>query len=202
MTTVTNGVAERERLNGDCRFGFWNSAKGRGKEKQVVAIANIHPASPPPQGMSFQCISRLVVDPFVYVGEIWIVWKWENGWMDHSTFGCRKLRTLRWRSIFLLLSSRSPMGLKEYQVLGRHLPTANDATPKIYRMRIFAPNEVVAKSRFWYFLRWVWNGIAKGISEADGFVRKLKKVKAANGEIVGVNQVSWLSSLSQQSSVF
>ena len=47
------------------------------------------------------------------------------------------------------------MTLKEYQVVGRHLPTEQDATPKLYRMRIFAPNEVVAKSRFWYFLRFV-----------------------------------------------
>jgi large subunit ribosomal protein L18Ae len=48
------------------------------------------------------------------------------------------------------------MGLREYQVVGRHLPTELDPTPKIYRMRIFAPNEVVAKSRFWYFLRCVY----------------------------------------------
>jgi hypothetical protein len=47
------------------------------------------------------------------------------------------------------------MGLIEYQVVGRHLPTDAEPTPKIYRMRIFAPNEVVAKSRFWYFLRCV-----------------------------------------------
>jgi hypothetical protein len=38
-------------------------------------------------------------------------------------------------------------------------------------MRIFATNEVVAKSRFWYFLG------------------KLRKIKKANGEIVSVNQV-------------
>ncbi|KAG9311574.1 60S ribosomal protein L18A [Chiua virens] len=61
------------------------------------------------------------------------------------------------------------MGLQEFQVVGRHLPTESDPTPKIYRMRIFAPNEVVAKSRFWYFLR------------------QLKKVKKASGEIIGVN---------------
>ena len=47
------------------------------------------------------------------------------------------------------------MPLQEYQVVGRHLPTEHEANPKIYRMRIFAPNEVVAKSRFWYFLRCV-----------------------------------------------
>ncbi|EIM87642.1 60S ribosomal protein L20 [Stereum hirsutum FP-91666 SS1] len=64
------------------------------------------------------------------------------------------------------------MGLTEYQVVGRHLPTESEPTPKIYRMRIFAVNDVVAKSRFWYFLR------------------KLKKVKKANGEIIGVNIIS------------
>ncbi|KAF4579464.1 60S ribosomal protein L20 [Pleurotus pulmonarius] len=63
------------------------------------------------------------------------------------------------------------MGLQEYQVVGRHLPSESEPTPKIYRMRIFAPNEVVAKSRFWYFLR------------------QLKKVKKASGEIIGVNVI-------------
>ena len=48
------------------------------------------------------------------------------------------------------------MTVSEYQVVGRHLPTEVDPTPKIYRMRIFALNEVVAKSRFWYFLRYVY----------------------------------------------
>jgi hypothetical protein len=49
---------------------------------------------------------------------------------------------------------RLQMGLTEYQVVGRHLPTESEPNPKIYRMRIFAPNDVVAKSRFWYFLRY------------------------------------------------
>lgn len=61
--------------------------------------------------------------------------------------------------------------LTEYQVIGRHLPTETAPTPKLYRMRIFAPNSVVAKSRFWYFLK------------------KLRKVKKANGEIVSLNVV-------------
>jgi hypothetical protein len=59
----------------------------------------------------------------------------------------------------------------EYQVVGRHLPTTEEPTPKLYRMRIFAPNDVVAKSRFWYYLR------------------QLHKVKKASGEIVGINVV-------------
>lgn len=65
-----------------------------------------------------------------------------------------------------------PLGrLTEYQVIGRHLPTEANPAPKLYRMRIFAPNTVVAKSRFWYFLM------------------KLRKVKKANGEIVSLNVV-------------
>ncbi|KAL3463376.1 60S ribosomal protein L20 [Aspergillus heterothallicus] len=62
--------------------------------------------------------------------------------------------------------------LTEYQVIGRHLPTEANPTPKLYRMRIFAPNTVVAKSRFWYFLT------------------QLRKVKKANGEIVSLNVIS------------
>jgi large subunit ribosomal protein L18Ae len=62
--------------------------------------------------------------------------------------------------------------LQEYEVIGRHLPTEANPTPAMYRMTIFAPNETVAKSRFWYFLR------------------GLRKVKKATGEIVSVKAVS------------
>lgn len=63
------------------------------------------------------------------------------------------------------------MTIREYQIIGRRLPSTQDANPQLYRMRIFAVNEVVAKSRYFYFLR------------------KLKKIKRANGEIVSVNEV-------------
>ena len=63
----------------------------------------------------------------------------------------------------------SQMGLTEYQVVGRHLPTENEPNPKIYRMRIFAPNDVVAKSRFWYFLRYHRLTIWWQISILTGF---------------------------------
>jgi large subunit ribosomal protein L18Ae len=62
--------------------------------------------------------------------------------------------------------------MQEYQVIGRHLPTEREPTPKLYRMRIFAKNETVAKSRFWYF------------------VRQLRKMKKTTGEIVAVNVIS------------
>lgn len=61
--------------------------------------------------------------------------------------------------------------MHEYQIIGRRLPSTSEPSPKLYKMRIFAPNEVVAKSRFFYFLR------------------QLKKIKKANGEIVSVNEV-------------
>lgn len=65
--------------------------------------------------------------------------------------------------------------LHQYHVVGRMVPGKAGSDPKeetaVYRMRIFAPNPVVAKSRFWYFLR------------------KLKRVKRANGEILAVNEI-------------
>ncbi|KAF3189782.1 60S ribosomal protein L20, variant 2 [Orbilia oligospora] len=61
--------------------------------------------------------------------------------------------------------------LQEYQVIGRKLPSETDETPRLYRMRIFAPNDVVAKSRFWYFLK------------------KLRKVKKSAGEIISLNVI-------------
>ncbi|KAJ1981584.1 60S ribosomal protein L20B [Dimargaris verticillata] len=59
----------------------------------------------------------------------------------------------------------------EYSIVGRKLPSDAEPTPRLYRMRIFAPNDIVAKSRFWYFLK------------------RMKKIKKANGEIVGFNQI-------------
>merc|ERR1712198_328256 len=46
-----------------------------------------------------------------------------------------------------------------------------DPNPQLYKMRVFAPDRVTAKSRFWYF------------------VSKLKKMKKTSGEIVSVQQV-------------
>lgn len=67
--------------------------------------------------------------------------------------------------------SHSSGRLQEFDVIGRHLPTEANPTPALYRMTIFAPNATVAKSRYWYFLR------------------GLKKVKKATGEIVSVKVV-------------
>ena len=38
----------------------------------------------------------------------------------------------------------------QYQVVGRALPTATNENPKAYRMKLWATDEVRAKSKFWY----------------------------------------------------
>ncbi|KAL0363560.1 UNVERIFIED_CONTAM: 60S ribosomal protein L18a-2 [Sesamum calycinum] len=63
------------------------------------------------------------------------------------------------------------LAFHQYQVVGRALPTETDEHPKIYRMKLWATNEVRAKSKFWYFLR------------------KLKKVKKSNGQILAINEI-------------
>jgi len=61
--------------------------------------------------------------------------------------------------------------LREYQVVGRRKPSEADQSPAVYRMRIFATNDVTAKSRFWYVLK------------------QTHKMKKASGEILSVNEL-------------
>ena len=63
------------------------------------------------------------------------------------------------------------MKIRQYLVMGRKLPTEQDPTPKVFAIRLFARNEVIAKSKFWYHLR-----------------RQLK-LKSAQGQILSVNQI-------------
>jgi large subunit ribosomal protein L18Ae len=61
--------------------------------------------------------------------------------------------------------------LKQYKIVGRKHATEKMPNPPLFRMTIFAPDHVVAKSRFWYFLR------------------QLRRIKKANGEIVDIQEV-------------
>uniref|UniRef100_A0A2K5IX86 Large ribosomal subunit protein eL20 n=1 Tax=Colobus angolensis palliatus TaxID=336983 RepID=A0A2K5IX86_COLAP len=63
-----------------------------------------------------------------------------------------------------------PSALLEYKVVGRCLPTPKCHTPPLHRMRIFAPNHVVAKYPFRHF------------------VSQLKKMKKSSGDIVYCGQ--------------
>jgi hypothetical protein len=82
-------------------------------------------------------------------------------------------------------SWRAPPQFHEYLVVGRGLPTEKTPEPTIYRMRIFAPNALVARSKFWYFMK------------------RLSDVKKMNGEILLCTEVGapppgcagWVSSV-------
>ena len=42
--------------------------------------------------------------------------------------------------------------MRHYQVVGRKAPTDENPNPEAYRMIVFAPNAVIAKSKFWYYM--------------------------------------------------
>ncbi|KJE88864.1 ribosomal protein L18ae [Capsaspora owczarzaki ATCC 30864] len=61
--------------------------------------------------------------------------------------------------------------LRQFEIIGRKLPTEKEPVTKLYRMKIFAPNDIVARSRFWYFLS------------------KLRKFKKTSGEVVSCSEI-------------
>jgi len=71
------------------------------------------------------------------------------------------------------LKSSHTAVMHEYVIYGRRKPTEKypEEECPVYRMRLFAPDSVIARSRFWYYLS------------------LLKKVKKANGEIVSVHEI-------------
>merc|ERR1712031_111906 len=66
---------------------------------------------------------------------------------------------------------REMSGFRQYEVIGRHVPTERDPNPKAYRIKLFSKNEANAKSRFWYF------------------IRRIVKMKKASGEILSVREI-------------
>ena len=73
--------------------------------------------------------------------------------------------------IYCVFFSLSFFQLKEFEIIGRALPTEKNSSPPLYKMRIFAPDEVIGKSKYWYF------------------VSRLKKIKKSTGEIVSCRRV-------------
>ena len=51
------------------------------------------------------------------------------------------------------------------------MPTQNELNPGIFKMRVFAKNPVLAKSKFWYFLK------------------RQQRIKRANGEVLSVSEI-------------
>lgn len=61
---------------------------------------------------------------------------------------------------------------RHFLIVGRKkVKEDTESDNKIYKMRIFAKDEVHAKSKFWYFLR------------------KMNKIKKANGEVLAVSEI-------------
>nr|AGE89254.1 60S ribosomal protein L18a [Cryptocaryon irritans] len=63
------------------------------------------------------------------------------------------------------------MNIHQYLVTGRRLPSEQDKEPQIYAIRVFAKNEILAKSKFWYQMS------------------LQHKIKRANGEVLAVNEI-------------
>jgi large subunit ribosomal protein L18Ae len=79
-------------------------------------------------------------------------------------------------------SNKTGNNVHQFLVVGRGHPSNENPNPKIFKMRIFADDQVRAKSKFWYFLK------------------RMNKIKKANGEILSVNEVRYFSYISFRSS--
>mmetsp|Transcript_28757 Transcript_28757/g.40339 ORF Transcript_28757/g.40339 Transcript_28757/m.40339 type:complete len:184 (+) Transcript_28757:515-1066(+) len=62
--------------------------------------------------------------------------------------------------------------MRQYQVVGRKAATDDHPNPEAYRMVIFAPNPVIAKSKFWYYLH------------------QFRKMKKTTGEILDCVEIT------------
>ena len=62
--------------------------------------------------------------------------------------------------------------MRQFYIVGRGLPTPDDENPQLYRMRVFARDAVLARSKFWYHMK------------------RQHKVRKIQGEIVNTSEVS------------
>ena len=63
------------------------------------------------------------------------------------------------------------MNVRQFLVTGRKVNTENEKECETYAMRVFAKNEVFAKSNFWYEMK------------------RQNKLKKANGQILSVSEI-------------
>lgn len=61
--------------------------------------------------------------------------------------------------------------LRQFYVVGRALPSESNENPELYRMRIFARDAVLARSRFWYQMK------------------RQHKVRKIQGEIISTTEI-------------
>jgi len=72
---------------------------------------------------------------------------------------------------FSIESKSLAQSQKQFEITGRAAPTQKIPVPKIYKMKLFAKNVVLARSKFWYFMK------------------KLNKAKRSGGEILRVTEL-------------
>ena len=76
--------------------------------------------------------------------------------------------------------------LRQYQVVGRKAPTDDHPNPEAYRMLLFAPNPVIAKSKFWYYMHQF-----RKMKKTTGEIMDCIEIKEKNARIVK-NYGIWL----------
>ncbi|CAM9382100.1 unnamed protein product [Laminaria digitata] len=64
------------------------------------------------------------------------------------------------------------VAMRQYQVVGRKAPTDKEPNPAVYRMKVFAPNEVTGASQFWYLMH------------------QMRKMKKTTGEILDIIEIT------------
>merc|ERR1739848_329747 len=69
--------------------------------------------------------------------------------------------------------------LREFLITGRKLPSATQPNPPLYRVRLFAPDPIAAKSRFWYFVSYY-----KKVNKTAGEIVSVKKVQEKSPTVV------------------
>lgn len=62
--------------------------------------------------------------------------------------------------------------MRQFYVVGRGLPTEAEPNPQVYRMRLFARDQVLARSKFWYHMK------------------RQHKIRKIQGEIIQTSEVS------------
>eukprot|EP00825_Cyclidium_porcatum_P039174 TRINITY_DN4692_c0_g1_i5.p1 TRINITY_DN4692_c0_g1~~TRINITY_DN4692_c0_g1_i5.p1 ORF type:complete len:222 (-),score=47.50 TRINITY_DN4692_c0_g1_i5:138-803(-) len=97
-----------------------------------------------------------------------------------STWGynCLQINKLRNNLIKMVKkSAQDPVDttlqqqIRTYLITARRLPSEKDKNPKVIQMRVFAKNDVAARTKFWYQMR------------------QLNKLRKIDGEILSINEI-------------
>jgi len=76
--------------------------------------------------------------------------------------------------------------MQQFQVVGRKAPTAEFPNPEAYRMIVFAPNAVIARSKYWYFMHQF-----RKMKKSTGEILDVVRLNEKNGKVIK-NYGIWL----------